>query len=179
MKPTRRSFIKTIAVGILGNGLVMNFPLRALARTNKDDDGIEIQKGYKVFNLETQKNMEALAESLVPGSKEIGIRHIFMDQISKNRGFASFFDAGLWNLNSISIAEFRKPFYQLEKKEDKRDVIDHIQSHNILFFNKFRQTIISLYYSNPTVWKKLSYNGPPQPRGFMDYYLPPQKFGKE
>jgi hypothetical protein len=38
--------------------------------------------------------------------------------------------------------------------------------------------VIKFYYSNPSVWKRLSYNGPPQPRGFMDYYLPPQKEGK-
>jgi hypothetical protein len=43
-----------------------------------------------------------------------------------------------------------------------------------MFFGRFRRKIIELYYSNPDVWKMLSYNGPPQPRGFMDYSLPPK-----
>jgi hypothetical protein len=172
MKPTRRSFIKTLAVGILGNGLISGLPLEALSKT--EENGIEIQKGFKVFNLETQKSMEALAETLVPGAKEIGIRSIFMDYISKDPGLAGFLDAGFWNLDTISKTKFKKPFYQLTKKEEKKAVIDHVSVRNRMFFTKFRETVIKLYYSNPAVWKKLSYSGPPQPRGFMDYFLPPK-----
>lgn len=179
MKPTRRSFIKTIAAGILGNELIASLPLRSLAKTNQDDDGIEIQKGYKVLNLESQKSMEALAEYLVPGAKGIGIRGIFMDYASRDHGRATFFDAGFWNLDAVSSTLYKKPFYQLTSSEEKKAVIDHISTHNRLFFVRFRETIIKLYYSNPAVWKRLSYNGPPQPIGFMDYYLPPKQVGSK
>jgi hypothetical protein len=177
MKSTRRGFIKILAVGILGNGLMPSLPA-VFAKTNAEEDGIEIQKGFKIFDQEAQKNMEALAETLVPGAKEIGIRRIFMDYVSANPGQGAFFDAGLWNLDTLSRSRFKKPFYQLEKKEDKKTVIEHITRTNKAFFTKFRETIIRLYYSNPAVWKRLSYNGPPQPVGFMDYWLSPKKTEK-
>jgi hypothetical protein len=179
MNPTRRNFIKTVAFGILGSELISSFPTRVLGKVKEEDDGIEIQKGYKIFNSETQKSMEALADTLVPRAKEIGIKRIVMDYVSANKGVGAFFDAGFWNLDSISKAKFKVPFYKLEKKEDKKAVIDHISVGNRGFFNLFRETVIKLYYSNPAVWKRLSYNGPPQPRGFMDYYLPPQNVGKK
>lgn len=177
MKPTRRKFIKTIAFGFLGTELILRFPTGAIGKI--EEDGIEIQKGYRILNSETQKSMEALADTLVPGSKEIGIKRIIMDYVSDNKGIGAFFDAGLWNLDTISKAKFRVPFYRLEKKEDKKAIIDHISVANRAFFHRFRDTVIKFYYSNPSVWKRLSYNGPPQPRGFMDYYLPPKIAGKQ
>jgi gluconate 2-dehydrogenase subunit 3-like protein len=172
MRSTRRGFIKTLAFGILGSEFISNFSIRALAKT--EEDGIEIQKGYKIFNLETQKSMEALAETLVPGAKQMGIRRTFMDYISKNPGPGAFFDAGFWNLDTLSKTKFKKPFYQLENKKDKKVLIDHISVANRVFFSRFREMVIKFYYSNPAVWKRLSYSGPPQPKGFMDYWLPPK-----
>lgn len=174
MKSTRRSFIKALTFGILGGEFLLNFPARALRKV-KEEDGMEIQNGLRIFDSEIQKSMEALADTLVPGVKDIGIKSIFMDYISGNPGLAGFFDAGLWNLNGISEAKFKKPFYKIEEKEIKKEIVEHISGHNRLFLSKFRETIIKLYYSNPAAWKRLSYNGPPQPKGFMDYYLPPTK----
>ena len=173
MRPTRRSFIKTVAVGILGNGLISSLTLKVFAKA-KDDNGIEIEEGFKVFNQETQQNMEALAETLVPGSKKIGIKQIFINYISREPGQAGFFDAGLWNLDTISKTKFHKPYYKLTNMKQQKKVIDHISGANSMFFRRFRRKIIELYYSNPAVWKRLSYSGPPQPRGFMDYSLPPK-----
>jgi len=173
MKPTRRGFIKTLAIGIIGKEVLSGYPIGAFAKTNIYDDGIEIQKGYKVFNRETQKSMEALADTLLPGAKQIGIKALFMEYISKDHGIAGYLDAGIWNLDTISTAKFKKPFYKLTSKEEKKSVIDHVSRANRQFFRKFRYTIIRLYYSNPAVWKRLSYSGPPQPRGFMNYQLPP------
>jgi hypothetical protein len=173
MKPTRRGFIKTIAVGILGNTIVSGIPFGVLAKP-KFDEGIEVQPGYKVFNLETQKSMEALADNLLPGVKSIGIRRIFMDYISKDPGRAVFYDSGFWNLDSICKAKYKNPFYKLTDKDAQNAAINHIRTHNKLFFNGFRNLVIKFYYSNPTVWRKLSYSGPPQPKGYMDYSLPPK-----
>jgi hypothetical protein len=174
MKPTRRNFIKTVAVGIVGNGILSGLPIELFANTGDYEDGIEIQKGFKVFNSETQKSMEALAETLLPGAKEIGIKGMFMNYVATNPGPAGFFDAGFWNLDTISKTQFKKAFYKLTSKEEKKAVIDHVSVRNRSFFLGFRKTITELYYTHPAVWKKLSYTGPPQPKGFMDYYLPPK-----
>ena len=174
IKPTRRSFIKTVAVGVIGNSIIAGLPLGALAKTEKYDDGIEIEKGFKVFNSETQKSMEALADTLLPGAKEIGIKDMFMNYVAQNPGAAGFFDAGLWNLDTIAKQQFKRAFNKLTK-EEKKAVIDHVSVRNRSFFVGFRKAITELYYTHPDVWKRLSYAGPPQPHGFMDYYLPPKK----
>jgi len=176
MKPTRRDFIKTLTLGVLGAEIISAFPGELYAKVDKDKfaDGIEIQPGFKVLTKETQKSMEALAETLLPGSKEIGIREILIERISKDFGLAGFLDAGFWNLDTISKTKFKKSFYELEKKEEKEAVIKHVSTRNQMFFKTFREMVIKIYYSHPMVWKKLSYNGPPQPRGFMDYSFPPK-----
>jgi hypothetical protein len=174
MKPTRRGFIKTLAVGILGNSLISSLPLKVFAEPKNKNGSFEVQHGFRVFDQETQANMEALADTLVPGSKKIGIKEIFLEHIKKNPGLAGFFDAGFWNLDSISRRMTHKPYYDLTVSEEKYQVINYIRVKNRTFFEGFRKMIVQLYYSNPAVWKMLSYNGPPQPRGFMDYSLPPK-----
>jgi len=173
MTNSRRKFLKTIAVGFIGGNVISSIPAAALAKGI--DKGIEIQKGYIVFSPDTQNVMEAMAEALVPGAKEINIKGKVMDYVNKDRGAATFFDAGFWNLNSISRAEYKKPFYELTNKEQINKLIKHISVRNSTFFNQFRYLIVRMYYSDPQVWKKLSYSGPPQPKGFMSYSEPPKK----
>lgn len=173
MRSTRRGFIKTLAVGALGTGLISVAPLNTLSKTKDYTEGIETEKGIKVFDKETQKSMEELAETLLPGAKEVGIKNIFMDYIATNTGIAVFFYAGFKKLDTFARSKYKKPFYKVEDKDEKESVIKYISIKNKRFFKSFRQLIIGLYYSQPVVWKRLSYSGPPQPRGFMDYRLPP------
>ncbi len=177
MKPTRRNFIKTIAAGILSSSVLQSFPTIAFSNPGKYENGIEIEKGFVVFNAETQKSMEALANTLIPGAKEIGIKDIFMNYIAANPGVAGFFDAGFWNLDTIAKQRYKKAFYKLTNKEEKKAVIDHITAKNSSFFVSFRKVIAEFYYTHPETWKRLYYSGPPQPKGFLDYHLPPRKTG--
>lgn len=173
MIDSRRNFLKTLAVGIIGGELVSALPITSFAKNF--DKGIEIQKGYIVFNENTQKVMEALAEALVPGSREINIKEKVMSYVDKDRGAATFLDAGLWNIDSASNSKYKKHFYDLKDKNDIVTLINHIELNNATFFNQFRYLIIRLYYSDPKVWKQLAYDGPPQTRGFMDYSEPPKQ----
>lgn len=176
MSTTRRGFIKTLAFGILGKIIISSTLLKKVFAKPADfENGIEIEKGYIVFNSETQKTMESLADTLIPGARKIGIKTKFMEHISKDYGLAGFLDAGFWNLDTISKQRFKKPYYKLHSKEEKEAIIKHVYSRNINFINLFKSMVIDLYYSNPSVWKKLSYNGPPQPKGFMNYSLPPNQ----
>jgi len=172
---SRRKFLKTLTLGVAGTTIAGSLPLSLLAdTTNKYKDGIEFQKGFKLFDEHTQKNVTALAETIVPGSGKIDITTIFLNYMSKNEGEAAFYDAGIWNMDAIATNKFFKPFYELTTDEEKKQVIDHIRARNRLFYTKFRTLIVKFYYSHPQVWKKLAYDGPPQPRGFMDYAKPPK-----
>lgn len=169
---SRRKFLKTLAVGFIGGNVISSIPGSAFAKTF--DKGIEIQKGYIVFSQDTQKVMEALAEGLVPGSKQIDIKNKVMNYVNKDRAAATFFDAGLWNIDSLSRSKYNKTFYSLTDKAEINALLDYVRAKNSSFFNQFRYLIVRLYYSDPQIWKKLAYNGPPQTKGFMDYSEPPQ-----
>jgi len=173
MIDSRRKFLKTLAVGFIGGEVISTLP--AIAFAKNFDKGIEIQKDYIVFNEDTQKVMEALAEALIPGSREMNIKDRVMNYVNRDRAAATFFDAGLWNINSISRSKYKQPFYNLKDKENIDTLLKYVKGKNAPFFNKFRYLIIRLYYSDPVVWKKLSYNGPPQTKGFMDYSKPPKQ----
>lgn len=173
MQNSRRSFLKTIAIGTVGGEVLAGVP-SAFAKKESGEQGIEVKKGYIVFNENTQKNMVKLADTMVPGASDIGMKDKLMTYFRRDKGAAGFFDAGLWNIDSVSRAAFKKPFFELEKKEDVDNVIKHVSSKNRVFLYQFRALVIKFYYSDPTVWKKLSYSGPPQPKGFMDYTEAPK-----
>jgi len=172
MIDSRRKFLKTLAVGIIGGEVISALPVTSFARNF--DKGIEIEKGYIVFDENTQKVMEALAEALLPGSRAINIKEKVMSYVDKDRGSATFFDAGLWNIDSKSKSMFKKHFYNLKDKNDIDLILNYVKLKNKAFFNQFRYLIIRLYYTDPKIWKQLSYNGPPQTKGFMDYSVPPK-----
>lgn len=170
---SRRKFLKTLAVGIIGAEALSAVPATVFAKNF--DNGIEIQKGYIVFNEDTQKAMEALAEALIPGSKAINIKDKVMKYVNRDRAAATFFDAGMWNITSLSRSKYKKAFYSLTDKDEINYLVKHVKAKNRVFFNQFRYLIIRLYYSDPLVWKNLSYSGPPQTKGFMDYAEPPKQ----
>jgi len=172
MIDSRRKFLKTLAVGIIGGEVISVLPVTSFAKNL--DKGIEIQKGYIVFNENTQKVMEALAEALLPGSRKINIKEKVMSYVNRDRGAATFLDAGLWNIDSKSQSKYKKHFYNLKDKNEIDTLINYVKLKNAIFFNQFRNLIIRLYYSDPKVWEQLSYNGPPQTKGFMDYSEPPK-----
>jgi hypothetical protein len=176
MIDSRREFLKTLAVGIIGGKVLSAFPSTVFAKNF--DNGIEISKGYIVFNKDTQMVMEALAQALVPGSKGINIKDKVMEYVNRERGTATFLDAGMWNINSLSKSKYKKPFYSLTDKENIDTLLKHVKAKNTVFFNQFRYLIVRLYYADPKVWKELSYNGPPQTKGFMDYSEPPKQINK-
>lgn len=173
---TRRKFLKTLAVGFIGGSVISSLPNASYARNY--EKGIEIQKDYVVFNENTQKNMEALAEALLPNSKEIDMKKQVMDYVYSDRGAAAMFDAGLWNIDSISRAEYKKRFYEVTDPKTINILVNHIRVKNPSFFRQFKYLVFRLYFSDPTIWKKLAYSGPPQPKGFMDYASPPASVGK-
>jgi len=171
MLKSRRNFLTNLTITIIGGKALTIFPSPTSAKNFSK--GIEIKKGYIVFNEDTQKVMEALAEAIVPGSKEINMKAKVMDYVNKDRVAATFFDAGLWHVNSLSRSKYKKPFYELKDKEKINKLLTHVKTSNNIFFNQFRYLIVRMYYSDDQVWKKLSYSGPPQPKGFMDYSEPP------
>jgi len=172
MSQNRREFLKTLTLGVIGSSL----PAYLLADNRKKyEDGIEIKKGFKIFPQSSQKSLEALAVALIPGSKHIDIKNIFTNYVASKKRITRIYNLGINQLNNISLNTYKKKFYELENKDQINTVLTKLEKLNPGFFKNCRNKTIRLFYSHPYSWKKLGYNGPPQPIGFMDYYLPPKK----
>lgn len=174
MGNSRRTFIKSVAAGVLGTQAITGLPSSAFAENENRPEGIEIQKGYTVFDSNTQKTMEAFTEALLPGSGEFGINEKILNYVQRDRAAATFFDAGFWNIDALSRSNFNKPFYELTDKKRITRIVNHVKAGNRRFFAQFRYLMMRLFYADPDVWKTLSYDGPPQTRGFLDYAEPPK-----
>jgi hypothetical protein len=174
MKSSRRKFLKTVAAGVIGGEIISGAAPAIFAKTEPYAEGFEVQKGFVVFNETTQKNMMKLAEIIIPGCGNLGMKDKLMRYLYNSKGTASFFDAGFWNLDAVSRKHYSVPFYSLENKKAIDTIIKYAKTVNRGFFESFRKMVVQFYYSDPRVWKKLSYDGPPQPRGFMDYSEPPK-----
>ena len=171
MSQNRRDFLKTLTLGVIGSTL----PAYLLADNSKKyKDGIEIKNGLKVFPLTSQKSLEALALVFIPSAKHIDIKNIFTNYVASKSGITKFYNLGINQLNNISNNSYKKNFYELESKKHIKAVVTKLEKHNPRFFKSCRTRTIKIYYSHPYSWKKLGYHGPPQPKGFMDYHLPPK-----
>ena len=84
---SRRNFIKNLTFGLVSGGVLSTIPTSTFAENY--EDGIEINKGYIVFNKNTQNVMEALSEALLPGSKNIGMKGKVMNYIKSAKSRAN------------------------------------------------------------------------------------------
>jgi len=124
------------------------------------------------------KNMDALTEVIMPGAKDLVIHEKLRGLVSRRSDIARIFIPGLKAMERYSRDKFGKSFYSLDEDE-KDSVLKWIDGlpkagQERFFFIVFRQAVLEYYYTSPYTWKTLKYNGPPQPRGFMDYYLSPE-----
>jgi len=125
----------------------------------------------------TYKNMEALTECILPGATGSGIHERVLKIISERNDPGRIFDHGMDYIERQSLNIYGKSFYMLDE-EGRRSIImklitdSHPKSPQVFFFTKYREIVIVSYYTSKKVWKGLGYNGPPQPKGFMDYYRP-------
>jgi len=178
LKSSRRKFLKTVAAGVIGGEILTAAAPSALAKNDNKSGGFEIQKGFTVFNETTQKNMMKLAETIIPGCGNMGMKEKLMQFLRTSKGSAGFFDAGLWNIEAVCRKKYNVSFYALENQKDVDLLVKYIRSRNRGFFQGFKKLVTQFYYSDPRVWKKLAYDGPPQPKGFMDYTELPKASNK-
>ena len=155
---TRRWFLKALG----GLGLSSFFPAPSFASFSDES---------------TLKTMEALTEAIMPGVKSFNINEKIITYLNSRYHTARLFTAGLKAIEKYSEKKYGKSFYSLQS-EEKDAVLKWMSSLPVerwerTFFIDYRQVVLERYYTSPEAWKTLNYNGPPQPKGFMDYHLPP------
>lgn len=155
---TRRFFLKAISIF----GLSFIFPKKIPADISQK------------FSIE---NIDALTNAIMPGSNEIGVHEKLRDLYSQIANKNKILTMGLMAMDRYCQERYSKPFYLLNEKE--RDLIlkwmNELPPKRLenLFFTTFRKEVLKHYFTSPVVWKILRYNGPPQPKGFVNYHLPP------
>ncbi|MGI9535281.1 MAG: hypothetical protein ACR2NW_10055 [Thermodesulfobacteriota bacterium] len=97
--------MRTLTLGIIGSGL----PSYLLADNSKEfADGIEIKNGIKIFQQPAQKSLEALAHTIIPSTKHIEIKNIFINYISTQETLTRYYNIGINRLNNISMKYYKK-----------------------------------------------------------------------
>ena len=176
MKQDRRTFLKTIGLGFAGAGVLPLLPEYLLADNSKKyRNGVRFENGIRLFDRNMQKDIKALANLIIPSTENIDIKMILLNYFSRNIRYAKYMEKGFKELNSLSEREFKKPLYLIKSDKDKKNIVSLLEEKEPDFFANFRVLVIKLYYSHPYSWKKLAYEGPPQPIGFPDYHLPPKQ----
>jgi hypothetical protein len=144
---TRRTFLIAVLSSIL-------FPKKALSLSPPEMSDEYILRGL----------LDALIPSdETPGAKEANIYEKLMKEISGDSKKKMIYDIGL----SIVRKEIEKTQVATI---DWDSVLERIsKGMDSMFFTELRKDALRLFYSDPTVWKAIGYDGPPL-IGYLDYY---------
>jgi hypothetical protein len=70
--------------------------------------------------------------------------------------------------NFSSLSETQREHVVALAAAEKMDTLPRV------FLERLRQDAFFHYYAQPASWSELPYAGPPQPKGHLDFYLPPR-----
>jgi hypothetical protein len=167
MGVSRRSFVKLLA--LLGS-------LPALWRSPA------AQSKQQAPLPET--TLKALIDTLVPadetpGAVELGIPGLLLKTLQRAPQHQALVQQGCqWldrqarQLGAVSFAGLNAGQREAVLQQLEKLPADTIE---LRFFHSTRFFVFKHYYGDPRIWSSLSYPGPPQPRGFMNYQQSPAK----
>jgi hypothetical protein len=132
---TRRQFTRAVGFGtfafLAGNGRKLLTPAQAF----------EQRSAFEVLNEDEVGTLEALAELLLPGSREAGVAHFVDNQLAADdhdallmiryfaipKPFRDFYHGGLAAVNAATRARFGGDFASIEVRQQERLVADMSQ----------------------------------------------------
>lgn len=113
-----------------------------------------------------------------PSATQAGVADMIQSRADKDERYRQFLEQGCAWLDDQARHTGAASFGAL--KQPARDKIvgrAELEPAGTLprkFFEQTTEVCFYLYYSRPESWKGLGYNGPPQPRGFMNYTQAPK-----
>lgn len=108
-----------------------------------------------------------------PGALDLGIHHKVSKSARQNRYLRKRIKKGASWLNRQANNRYKKPFHHLAT-EQQEQIVDLSEkapngSAEFKFYLSVRNEAFHWFYADARSWKFLCYDGPPQPKGFMDY----------
>lgn len=113
-----------------------------------------------------------------PGAVDLGIDQRVIQELESNRSLAKAYAWALLDLDREAALMHRDNFLALDAATQERllqglaDAPRSTSGRRIVL--KLREDTMRYYYARPEVWPSLGFDGPPQPRGFLDYTEPPR-----
>ncbi len=119
-----------------------------------------------------------LPEYLGPGGSQVGVTQKLMDVASNDADFARLLGTGCrWldraaqDLHTSGFASAPAVIREAIVSSAEQGSADAEERQ---FFEYVKRHAFRHYYTDPRAWRYLSFNGPPQPLGFVDYARPPR-----
>lgn len=173
LRLTRRTLLKlSIVAGLLlGRArMALTEPLRNLVKEKKP--------------LTQNQTLDAFLETLIPADTtpsalQAGVKEKIIAKAETMPRLEGLIQYGCLWLDKKAIERGSTGFPTLS--EGDRETVVAIaasagrKSKARSFFATMRHLAFSYYYSEPAIWKDLHYPGPPQPKGFKNYYLQPKR----
>ena len=113
-----------------------------------------------------------------PGALDLGVHRLVISELSDNRTRAKGFAEALLDLDRHALAEHGAEFLELNATLQETLLLTLAAAPRRTpggrFIRLLRYDTMRHYYARPEVWPSLGFDGPPQPRGFIDYTQPPR-----
>ena len=133
----------------------------------------------------SSETLKAYLDTLIPADETPSATQLGVDQqmLAKGRndeGYQLALVVGTTWLDEQARERGARDFVSLDGSAGEaivaRAAEADSESVENLFFEITRTDAFLYYYARPESWHGITdYQGPPQPLGYMDYYLPPQK----
>ena len=113
-----------------------------------------------------------------PGALDLGVDRRVISELSANRARAKGFAEALLDLDRTALAKHDAEFLELDATLQENLLLTLAAAPRTTpggrFIRLLRYDTMRYYYARPEVWPSLGFDGPPQPRGFLDYTQPPR-----
>ncbi len=114
-----------------------------------------------------------------PSALQAGVKEKIIAKAAADSRYETMLRKGCQWLDLKARNIGKNDFYELSDGERElvvaRAASGEKGSIPYLFFASMRYDAFYYYYADPVTWKSLNYQGPPQPKGFRDYVLPPRR----
>jgi len=115
-------------------------------------------------------------DDVSPSASQAGVDAAILADAQEDRQLARLVELGVRWLDAEARRDGAPAFHQMA--EDRQLLVVSISERQRkgsvprVFFENMRHQAFGHYYADPRSWGALGYDGPPQPKGFMDYAQP-------
>ena len=118
-----------------------------------------------------------LPEDETPSATQLGVDKEIVERMQNSKRTAKIVVIGCAWLDKKAQELDADEFALLQPSQQESIVTlaekSKPRSLPLVFFSNTRQLAFQFYYAHPETWQDLNYDGPPQPKGFLDFARPP------